>query len=257
MRGTELAHRHLDGRHCYHGFGKGAPPRNPVSPQPTELEPFTDLQHGPFGDAHGATADERPTRVWSLTLSHSHPPPLTPTPAAEPDSSLSVIPPHAGALGTTWMGDAVDREGLSSPVPSPCALPLDSRDPYCRRGGTAAAWQAAAGRPGAQKGEKVPSDQPFLFLVLQTGRPWAQAAGGSHRQGDGVRDGTGQAALLWAAAFGSGLKGLVGGVAGPCQGGNTGRERICFKWPCWCWPLVTGQGPLALGACPLARQQLV
>lgn len=91
MRGTELAHRHLDGRHNCHGFGKGAPPRNPVSPQPTELEPFTDLQHGPFGDAHGATADERPTHVWSLTLSPSSPH-TYPCGGAETHHCLSPLP---------------------------------------------------------------------------------------------------------------------------------------------------------------------
>lgn len=224
VQSTEPAHRHLDGRHNGHGFDKGAPPRNPVSPQPTELEPFTDLPHGPFGDAHGATADKRPTHDCSLTLSPSSPHTHT-RGGAKTYHSLSSLPTLA-PLGTTWMGDAVDREGPSSRVSFPCALPLDSRDPCCRRGGREGARQAAAGRPGAQKGGKAPSDQPLLLLVLQTGRPWAQAAGVSHLQGNGFRGGTGQAALLWAAAFESGLRGRVRGVAGPPQGGNPGRELL-------------------------------
>lgn len=126
MQGTELAHRHLNGRHTFHGFGKGVPPRNPVSPQPAKLEPFIEFKAWSFGDTHEATMDERHHPAPQCLVSHSQHRPLTSIPTTEPElichpqSSLPILEPPV----TTWMGDAVDKEGTLSQMPSPCGLPL-------------------------------------------------------------------------------------------------------------------------------------
>lgn len=217
MQGTELAHRHLNGRHTFHGFGKGVPPRNPVSPQPAKLEPFIEFKAWSFGDTHEATMDERHHPAPQCLVSHSQHRPLTSIPTTEPElichpqSSLPMLEPPV----TTWMGDAVDKEGTLSRMASPCGLPLDSRGLHGRLGwdgeSTAGSSRAARGTEG-QEGPRQPAPPASWchrggWGQLADGEPWAQRASDFHLQGNGLRGGVVQARLLLVAAFESGVTG--------------------------------------------------
>lgn len=157
MQSTELAHRHLNGRHNFHGFGKGAPPRNPVSPQPAKLEPVTEFKASSFwGHAPRPRAMSGVSLTTSSPYIHTHD-------GARTHLSPSGIPPHAGATrngvdgrrrgqGGLFVLDAFSSWASIRQPSTPRRLGWDSES-------TAGSGRAAQGTEGQEGPSSLPVSQ--------------------------------------------------------------------------------------------------
>ena len=154
--------------------------------------------------------------------------PLTSTPTTEPElichpqSSLPMLEPPV----TTWMGDAVDKEGTLSRMASPCGLPLDSRGLHGRLGwdgeSTAGSSRAARGTEG-QEGPRQPAPPASWchrggWGQLADGEPWAQRASDFHLRAMALEVGLSKHASSWWLLLSLGSRGRVRGAADHFQG---------------------------------------